>query len=345
MTSVPETARSTEIGRECQAILAHHAKSFRWASWFLPTRMRLDASVVYAFCRLVDDAVDNARSSTEGRRRLLEVAERLRSSSSDDGLFAAYREVAERCGFGLAPAWSLIAGAESDLGTVRMRDDSELLTYCYRVAGTVGLMMCGVLGVRSSAARARAVQLGIAMQMTNICRDVREDALLGRVYVPRSRLACADSASGTVEPESLLTSTGEERRAVCDAVLGLLSDSERVYALATDGYRHIPARPRLAVMVAARLYRAIGRRLQERGGDALRGRVVVPGWHKALLVLAALASWMAPGLLPQRPRLLLEGWPSPAKASLAPGRRPPRHASAHDWSNSLEADAPVAESS
>jgi phytoene synthase len=331
---------TTAIASECEAILAHHAKSFRWASWFLPRQMRLDASIVYAFCRLVDDAVDDAKSPADGRRKLLSISEHLRGDGSKDDLITAYREVADRRGFGLGPAWGLIAGAESDLGIVKVRDDAELLTYCYRVAGTVGLMMCGILGVTSAAARAHAVQLGVAMQLTNICRDVREDADLGRIYLPESRLRQEDPTNAALGPGSLLDLSGRRRRAVAGVVLGLIADSERVYALASQGFRYIPARPRLAIIIAARLYRAIGRRLRRRGGDALAGRVVVPNWHKALLLFAALGSWTMHVLLPQRQRLLLGSPADRSKPLPAPfGGSDLPHVDAPSWTCSLPASA------
>lgn len=305
------------VTQECQAILAQHAQSFRWASWFLPGEMRRDAAIVYAFCRIVDDTVDEAPSPSVGRRGVLAIGNRLRAQTSDDALVEAYRSVAERRGFGMQPAFGLIAGAMSDSGTVRIEDDAELLTYCYRVAGTVGLMMCGVLGVTSAAARAHAVQLGVAMQLTNICRDVREDAALGRVYLPQSRALAAGMTKTSLEPGLLLCATSEDRLRVSDVVLSLIADSERLYTQAARGFRYIPARPRLAVMVAAHLYRAIGRRLRKRRGDALAGRTIVPAWLKAALVLQVLVIWLVGLLLPPRRELLL-GSASPARGTEPP---------------------------
>jgi 15-cis-phytoene synthase len=296
----------TDIGLLSQATLAQRSKSFRLASWFLPPRVRRDAAIVYAFCRRVDDAADDARSPEQGRHLLDEIRDMLLDRRPPDALVTAYREVALRRGFGLKPAWDLLAGVEGDLGQVRFEDDAALLTYCYRVAGTVGLMMCGVLGVMQPAAQARAVQLGIAMQLTNVCRDLREDALLGRVYLPRKRLASAGLPSRDMEPAALLSLDDAQRGCVRQATLELLGAADCVYALAAGGYPYIPARPRLAILVAARLYRGIGRRLARAGGDALRGRTVVPPWEKALLIASAAATWLWGALLPQRRALLLD---------------------------------------
>jgi len=314
-----------------RAVLAERARSFRIASWFLPGHMRDDAAVVYAFCRLVDDAADRAESADAGREKLAELRAMIEGAVEPTALVRAYVLAAGRLGFGLEPARALLSGAESDLGCVRVRDDAELLTYCYRVAGTVGLMMCGVLGVTHSTARAHAVELGVAMQLTNICRDVREDATLGRVYLPRTRLAAHGVANEDAAPVALLLATGHERTAVARVVRGLLSEAERVYDLGARGFPYIPPRPRLAIMVAARLYRGIGRRLLRRGGQALEGRTRVSALEKLTLVLASLGDWFLGILLPERLTGLLRGsllagpasnaWPSLSTPGFADRRR------------------------
>ncbi|MFO0631047.1 MAG: squalene/phytoene synthase family protein [Polyangiales bacterium] len=172
----------------------------------------------------------------------------------------------------------------SDLDAVRVGDDAELLRYCYRVAGTVGIMMCGVVGVRDPAALPHAVDLGVGMQLTNIARDVAEDAGLGQVYLPRTRLAAHGVDAGDV-----LAGTAS-REAVSAVVRELLAMAERYYASADLGMRYIPARARLAIYAAARLYRGIGRKLLRRGADALAGRTILGAWERASqLAVAAVA--------------------------------------------------------
>jgi len=171
---------------------------------------------------------------------------------------------------------------QNDLRPVRVPDDAALLDYCYCVAGTVGLMMCGVLGVTAPAASGPAIALGQAMQLTNICRDVAEDAGLGRVYIPAVRLA----ARG-VTPDEVLAGTAD-RRAVAAVVADLLALADGRYQAAEAGMHHIPARARVAILVAARLYRAIGARIARQSYDPWRGRAVVPWTTKLLLVGRAL---------------------------------------------------------
>lgn len=281
-------------------VLKKHAKSFRAASLFLSSRMRRDAAIAYAFCRYVDDLVDETEDRDSAHQALDELTRMLRGEVGPSPLVSAYLELARRRDFGLAPAEELIKGVRSDLSEVRVRDDEELFLYCYRVAGTVGLMMCGILGVRDPRAKRYAVDLGIGMQLSNICRDVLEDARRGRVYLPESRLAQAG-----LSQEELLSLVnagkrpGEEvRERVALVVKGLLLEAENSYESARSGYDYIPAKPRLAIMIAADLYRQIGVVLRERrGSDPLLGRVSVGAGEKVQLCVRATAGWLR-GLIP-----------------------------------------------
>src|SRR5690606_4571262 len=136
-------------------------------------------------------------------------------------------------------------------------------------------------------ALAHAVDLGIAMQLTNICRDVAEDASRGRVYLPRCRL----EAAGT-SPEEIVSGRAAPAK-VAAVVRDLLDLADAYYESADAGMRFIPDRARLAILVASRIYRAIGWRLRRRGGDALAGRTVVPAHEKAAWVFVAFAAWLA----------------------------------------------------
>jgi phytoene synthase len=177
----------------------------------------------------------------------------------------------------------LIAGVRSDLEPVRVADEAELLRYCYRVAGTVGIMMCGALDVNQREAHAFAVDLGIGMQLTNLCRDVVEDAVAGRRYLPASLV-------GNVEPGELIAPAGARRERLRDGVAALLELADRYYASGESGLSFLPPRARGGILVAARVYRAIGTKLRERGHDFWEGRVVVTEREKARVSAAALLS-------------------------------------------------------
>lgn len=271
---------------DSRAVLAKHARTFDLAGWFLPAERLDDAAVVYAFCRLVDDAVDLAQDRAAGDAEVVAIERELRGDGEARPLVACFGELLDSWGVSRQVAIELILGVRSDAGDVEVKNDPELLRYCYRVAGTVGLMMCGVIGVREKAAFPFALDLGIAMQLTNISRDVAEDARIGRVYLPATRLREA----GT-EPTALVR--GEAPRgAISRVVLDLLGLADRYYESADGGMRFIPWRSRLAIVVAGRVYRAIGRRLARRGGDALAGRTIVPPLEKALWVAAALSQFV-----------------------------------------------------
>lgn len=286
MTSIaPEQA----LVASSHDVLARHARSFRWASVFLPAEARDDAAVLYAFCRLVDDLADEAADLATANLELDRVEQELAGERPARPIVAAIRELADRRGLDLRSAHELIEGVRSDLGSVRVGTDAELLRYCYRVAGTVGLMMCAVLGVEDSAGHPHAVDLGVAMQLTNICRDVLEDAGRGRTYLPASRLRAVG-----VDPAEILNGTAS-REAVARVVRDLLALADDYYTSAEIGMRFIPGRSRLAILVASRLYREIGVKLLRRhGGDALHGRTWVTSGQKVVLIGQAIAGFFLP---------------------------------------------------
>ncbi|TVR04768.1 MAG: phytoene/squalene synthase family protein [Deltaproteobacteria bacterium] len=264
----------TTVLEASRLVLQTHARSFSWGALFLPPEARDDAALLYAWCRHVDDLVDEATDRDEAAAALSATRAMLRGDGEADPLTAAFLAMAARRVLPLRAAEELVAGMETDLGEVRMADDAAFLLYCYRAAGTVGLLMCGILGVEEPEAAPFAVDLGIAMQITNICRDVKEDAARGRVYLPAARLV----AHG-VTPEEVLAGRADPV-GVSAVVRELLAVAERYYASGEAGMRYIPRRTRLAIRVAARVYRAIGVRLLRQGANPLVGRTVVPWWAK-----------------------------------------------------------------
>jgi phytoene synthase len=272
-------------------VLAQNSRSFSWASWFLPADRRDDASVVYALCRLIDDIADESDGADKARVELSLLRQELEGVGDARPIVAAFLDVVDRRNMDVLYALELIAGVESDLGKVCFRSDRDLLRYCYRVAGTVGLMMCAVLGVDDPAAFPHAIDLGVAMQLTNICRDVLEDAERGRVYLPAKRLRKVG-----VDPNSLLDGTADAQK-VSAVVCDLLALAERYYHSADGGMAHIPARSRLAIVVASRIYRAIGVQLRLNGGDALAGRTIVSGSLKMWWVMVALSAYCSPTIM------------------------------------------------
>lgn len=305
----------------CREVLSKHARSFRWAGSFLPADRLDDAAVVYALCRLIDDIADERESDEDALRELAALERELREEDAPRPLVALFLETAKRTQIPVAAALELIVGVRTDMHPVRVSDDASLLRYCYRVAGTVGLMMCGVLGVRDAEALPYAIDLGVGMQLTNICRDVAEDAGRERVYLPATRLAEAG-----VEPGSLLA-RGASRAPSAPVVRDLLLLAERYYGSADAGMRYIPWRARFAILVASRVYRAIGFRVRAQGFDPDRGRAYLGTGRKLWWTLRALAHGLR--LAVQRPRAHraalhapLAGLPGTNTRALPPGDAP-----------------------
>ena len=178
--------------RECRQTTRREAKNFYYAFLTLPPADRQAIYAVYAFCRYCDDAVDAETSLDRQRDKLTQLGAALSDSYAGQAaapVFLALADVARRYAIPEQYFREVLAGVESDLTTARYRDFAELRQYCYRVAAVVGLICLQIFGYRDDKAKDYAVDLGLAMQLTNICRDVKEDWEMGRVYLPQEELA------------------------------------------------------------------------------------------------------------------------------------------------------------
>lgn len=280
------SAHAVEV---CRASISAHSKSFALASSLLPVEVRDDVAVLYAFCRRVDDAIDlapegAAASALEGLR--CELASMYAGETQRDVTLAAMQAVAARRRIPYEYPEALLDGMAMDVAGVRYGTVEDLLLYGHRVAGVVGLMMCHVLGVRRVEALPRAAHLGLAMQLTNVCRDVAEDWRRGRLYLPAELLG--DAAPLLGRPGRELPPAAHA--AIREAVRTLLDTAEGFYRSADIGVRDLSPRCGVAVRAARRIYSAIGDRLAARGHDPLLGRVVVTAPSKLTLVVGAILS-------------------------------------------------------
>ncbi len=279
--AAPLGARLRAADNNAEAVLSRHGRSFHFASKLLDPETALHSARLYRFCRYVDDIADESNDAVTAMRRLDGIAEMLQGGESADPVVADFLALARRCEIPIEAALELVTGVRSDLDEVRFADEQDLLRYCYRVAGTVGLMMCGVLGVRDPRALPFAIDLGIAMQLTNIARDVGEDASNGRRYLPASML-------GDVDPDAIRAPNAELELRLARAVEQLLSLAEQYYVSGQRGLVFLPRRARLGIRVAARVYRRIGKRLRRLRFASWRSRAVVPFWQKLLVASKAL---------------------------------------------------------
>lgn len=269
---------------EGRALLQRHARSFRIAARVLGEEQADDAAIAYGFCRVADDAVDEAPDAEAAAAAIAALRAELAGEQPARPLVAAWLEMAARRGIPVAAAEHLLVAIAGDVGAVRMDDDRALLRYAYGVAGTVGLMMAPILGATAREARSHAVDLGIAMQLTNIARDVAEDARRGRVYLPTTRLR----AHG-VEPEDVLRGVVPAAAVVASELVSL---AEPYYASARAAAVWLPWRGRLAMLLASYLYRAIGHAVVRRGVAALEGRTVLGQGALAWAIVQAVAAWV-----------------------------------------------------
>ena len=268
------------------ATLSRHGRTFRLAGTLLPREMLRDAAELYAFCRHVDDLADEYSTNPLGRDGACAALAELRRAvqgSAPMPVLAGFRRLVVRHALDPAIAARLIDTMIGDLGPVRIADEAALLRYAYGAAGTVGLMMCRLLGVTAPRASPHALDLGVAMQLTNIARDVAEDAKRDRIYLPQSWLAGAQPT----QPQPVFT-----------AVERVLALADLYYESGRRGLAYLPWRPRLAIGAAAAVYREIGRRILRAGPDYLLApRCVVPQRRR----LTVLAGSLPRSLLSRRP--------------------------------------------
>ena len=254
VTAADGAGRGTYGDDDARDVLRRHGRTFFVASRLLGGEHARRAATLYAFCRHVDDLADEASDTDAARTALSAVSRALIDGRSDDLRTAAMLALQLETGMPAAPALALIAGVVSDLDPVRIADEAELIRYSWSVAGTVGMMMCPVLDVRDPRAAPFAIDLGIAMQLTNIARDVGDDARMGRRYLPASWV-------GDLEPAAIAAPDADVRASLQAATRRLLGLAERYYESGEAGLGFLPVRARVGILAAARMYRAIGGRI------------------------------------------------------------------------------------
>jgi phytoene synthase len=271
--------------RAADAVLSAKGRSFHWARRFLGERHAERATRLYMLCRYVDDIADEADSGPAALQALAKMKQDIGSGRSTDPIVADGMRLFAECGIEPGIFIELIDGVESDLGTVRIADTDALIHYCYQVAGTVGLMMCRILDAKEAAADAHAIDLGIAMQLTNICRDVVADATLDRRYLPATLV-------GELAPAALLQPDTGTDAAVRSALSDLLQLADRYYQSGESGLAYLPVASRAGILLAARVYHAIGSTLRRNDFCFQSGRAVVGTGRKSLITLQTLAEFV-----------------------------------------------------
>ena len=176
-----------EAYEQCRRVTRRSAKNFYYAFLTLPSAKRRAIYATYAYCRMCDDIADEDLPTKQKMELFSDIRRRLclmQSNGSDHPVFSALGDTVERNGIPLRYFEEILEGVEMDLTWSRFRNFEELREYCYKVASAVGLVCIEIFGYRDARAREYAVDLGLAMQLTNIIRDVKEDAERDRIYIP-----------------------------------------------------------------------------------------------------------------------------------------------------------------
>ncbi|MBU3643724.1 MAG: phytoene/squalene synthase family protein [Candidatus Methylopumilus sp.] len=268
---------------ESNLILARSGKTFFWARFCLNQIQAREATRLYRFCRYIDDIGDDSVDAKQAKKDLRHIIESLRSGTSQNPIVRDAINLFKQYQIEVDIPILLIDGVISDLDEVAIKDIESLLIYCYQVAGTVGIMMCKILGVKNQAAYAHAIDLGVAMQLTNICRDVKEDALLGRHYLPKTLL-------GNLSLNTLMQPDMQSQMMITNGLKTLLALADQYYASAAKGFCFLPLRARFAIALAAKLYQQIGVVLRNNDYQYWQQRAYVSTPNKVLLSLGCIAS-------------------------------------------------------
>jgi phytoene synthase len=306
----------TDLAAASRETIQKGSQSFAAAAALFDPQTRADAEMLYAWCRHCDDVIDGQAlghdremvDQAEVEQRLVDLYARTRAALAgepmDDPAFAAFREVARRRAIPEAYPIALIDGFAMDVEGRRYETIEDTLDYCWHVAGVVGVMMAIVMGVKPGdlATLRRAQDLGLAFQLTNIARDIVEDAQNDRVYLPADWLAQAGV------PETAIADP-QRRAAVAGLARRLVELAEPYYASARWGLRGLPVRSAWAVAAARGVYREIGVKVVARGAAAWDARVSTSTAEKLWLALggglmalrgATLDRWREP---PPRPAM------------------------------------------
>lgn len=273
---------------DCRELLRHGSHSFFAASLLLPDEYKHPITSLYAFCRIADDAIDAADDPHAGLEELTRRLDNIYAGRPEDSpVDRTFCDVVYRYEIPKTLPFALLEGFEWDVKGRRYLTMSDTYAYSARVAGTVGAMMAILLGVRDPNVLSRACDLGVAMQLTNIARDVGEDARNGRLYLPVETL----EANG-VDAEAWLQAPAFNE-GIAATVQEMLELADTLYERAEWGIAQLPARVRPGIFAARTIYAEIGRKIEENGLDSVSVRAVVGRRRKIRLLLGAVRMTLA----------------------------------------------------
>jgi phytoene synthase len=281
---------------EAVSILSQHGKTFRFAGYLLSENTLLAAARLYQFCRYADDIADESEVSLVAKKQLTQIQQDLIDDKSTDNKVMDFIVLAKEYKIKKTAPLTLIEGVMSDLSPVLIKHENDLIRYAYQVAGVVGEMMCPLLQA-DLRGESFAIDLGIAMQLTNIARDVLDDAYLGRRYLPASWCP--------LTPKEIINADNSQRKLVQTAIKQVLALAEVYYQSARSGYAYLPRKNSRAIAVAGEVYRQIGVKLNHYDCAFWLGRCVIPTHKKILVAIITLIKLLLhkPTQKPHQPKL------------------------------------------
>jgi phytoene synthase len=265
-------------------LTAHWAKSFYFSARFFPMEKRWATYAVYGFCRYSDNLIDNPRSRPRQQlisevacfRRELRLA--YRWGESEHPILKPFILVAKKYGIPIQYPLDLLKGVEMDIEATRYQNFDELYVFCYRVASVVGLMMTHIMGYKDDRAFEFAEKLGVAMQLTNILRDVKEDKEMGRIYLPLDELR----QFGLTETDVINENFNDQFRRL---IKFQVDRAHRYYQESQAGIPMLNTDSQFAIYSASKIYQGILRKIEARDYNPFLGRVYVPLGKKLRILL------------------------------------------------------------
>ena len=261
--------------------LKKEGKSFYWASFFLPKSCKENAGTLYSICRYFDNIAD--KHIEDQTNYLKNSIEEIKNNKKNKvNIFLQKNKINNLIFI------DLIEGLIMDQKKPRIQNERELIKYSYHVAGTVGLMMSKIIGVKHIKAAQSAIDLGIGMQLTNIARDVYEDSKMERIYLPANWIP-----NISLENLNNLHELGMEKdKIISNAIHKIISLSEKFYKNGFAGLNYIPLSTRLGIFIAANVYRGIGIKIKSNKKKYIRERVYLNVFEKSIITIKSVFTFI-----------------------------------------------------
>ena len=270
------------MSSDARELMATHGKSFYFASKIFTRKKFEEVCLLYKLCRFIDDCADELPAE-ESRRALEKMLSDIDNKHKQSAFNQLVNKV-ENFGIKREQLKQLLYGAKFDVERGEIQSWKDFYIYCYRVAGVVGLMMCPLIGVQDPKAHPHAIDLGLGMQMTNICRDLQEDKTNNRYYIPAVALTLKETSFSDDE------SIHDLKR----CVRLMLDRADDYYQSAYHGLSYIPFSSRLVILLAAEIYRHIGLKIRKFNYDVLSERVYLSKTEKMIVAFKTLSLLLRP---------------------------------------------------